>query len=189
MTLGSVIIQLRVSCKSDQEWIKLSRLSNEVTIPWSPHTISCVMGRSSHRQSWASAWVQGQLASLDLSCTRSGSRYQLRAELTANHHSQASGALWPQGACDTFISTVSSQGRGAGRAGMKGLLRSPPMSCVSQCSHDVMKPLDGVMTQIPQLWGNDFRHGRPGSVQHWRKHDSANKMVQFSFQYRDYIKL
>ena len=122
------------------------------------------MGRSSHRQSWASAWVQGQLASLDLSCTRSGSRYQLRAELTANHHSQASGALWPQGACDTFISTVSSQGRGAGRAGMRCLLRSPPMSCVSQCSHDVMKPLDGVMTQIPQLWGNDFRHGRPGST-------------------------
>ena len=42
VTLGSVIIQLRVSCKSDQEWIKLARLSNEVTIPLVPtHYLLC----------------------------------------------------------------------------------------------------------------------------------------------------
>ena len=135
------------------------------------------------------SWVQGQLASLDLSCTRSGWRYQLRA------HCQPSPGLWavawPQGAWDTFISSVraeKSRGRGEQRWGVSSTAR--PCPAFLHDSHDVMKPPDEVMTQIPQLWGNDFRHGRPGSaVQDWRKHDSANKMVQFSFQYRDYIKL
>ena len=144
--------ELRVSYKSDPEWIikPSSRLS-----PWgnyppghpmSPHTrcmlwVALVTGRAGPVQSW----VQGQSASLDLSCTRSGSRSL--SSLPTITAGPLELCCDPGGAGHTFISGE----RGAQIREMGSIL-SPPRPCPE-------------FLNVPMLWwSND---SDPTSLRKW----------------------